>query len=144
MNGDVLDPQYHDGVVAGRHQLIDRALHPHAGAVHEHRTAGVRVCLQPGEAVAGLGRQVRAAASCDSPSRLMPKDGRSFNLGQVSELFCTQNETSGGSSDTGTKVLAARPTRRPSTSAAIAMTPEGGKWPNASRSEAGGSALCCS
>ena len=55
----------------------------------------------------------------------MPSRGRSFSLGQVSEVFCTQNETSGGSSDTGTKVLAARPTRMPSTSAAMAMTPDG-------------------
>ena len=59
-----------------------------------------------------------------------------MSLGQVSDVFCTQNDTSGGSSDTGTKVLAARPTRMPSTSAAIAMTPDG-KWPNASRSVVG-------
>ena len=32
-----------------------------------------------------------------------------MSFGQVSELFCTQNDTSGGSSDTGTKVLAAKP-----------------------------------
>ncbi len=55
----------------------------------------------------------------------MPSRGRSFSCGQVSEVFCTQNETSGGSSETGTKVLAARPTRAPSTSAAMAMTPDG-------------------
>ena len=64
----------------------------------------------------------------------MPSRGRSLSFGQVSEVFCTQNDTSGGSSDTGTKVLAASPTRTPSTSAAIAMTPDG-KWPNASRSD---------
>ena len=39
----------------------------------------------------------------------MPNTGRSRSLGQVVEEFCTQNETSGGSSETGTKVLAARP-----------------------------------
>ena len=50
--------------------------------------------------------------------------------------FCTQNDTSGGSSDTGTKVLAAKPTRVPSTSAAIAITPVG-KCPNASRRDDG-------
>jgi hypothetical protein len=47
-----------------------------------------------------------------------------------------QYDTSGGSSDTGTNVLAARPTLSPSTSAAIATTPIG-KQPNASRKEAG-------
>ena len=51
-------------------------------------------------------------------------------------MFCTQNDTNGGSSDTGTNVLAANPTRVPSTSAAIAMTPDG-KCPNASRREVG-------
>ena len=66
----------------------------------------------------------------------MPSRGRSLSCGQVSDVFCTQNETSGGSSDTGTKVLAASPTRMPSTSAAMAMTPDG-KWPNASRSDVG-------
>ena len=55
----------------------------------------------------------------------MPSWGRSLSFGHVSEVFCTQNDTSGGSSDTGTNVLAASPTRTPSTSAAIAMTPEG-------------------
>ena len=44
-------------------------------------------------------------------------------------------KSSGGSSETGTKVLAARPTRVPSISAATAITPEG-KWLNAVRSEA--------
>ena len=66
----------------------------------------------------------------------MPSFGRSLSLGQVVEVFCTQNDTNGGSSETGTKVLAARPTRTPATSAAIATTPEG-KWPNASRNEVG-------
>ena len=66
----------------------------------------------------------------------MPSRGRSLSFGQVSEVFCTQNDTSGGSSDTGTKVLAANPMRIPSTSAAMAMTPDG-KWPNASRSDVG-------
>ena len=55
----------------------------------------------------------------------MPSRGRSLSFGQVSEVFCTENDTSGGSSDTGTKVLAAIPTRTPSTSAAMAMTPDG-------------------
>ena len=57
-------------------------------------------------------------------------------MGQVSEVFWTQNDTSGGSSETGTNVDAANPTRAPDTSAAIAITPVG-KWPKASRSEAG-------
>src|SRR6478735_11009977 len=83
-----------------------------------------------------LAASVLAAASWDSPSTLMPNAGRSFSLGHVVEVFCTQNETSGGSRDTGTKVLAANPTRTPSTSAAMAMTPDG-KCPNASRSDAG-------
>ena len=52
------------------------------------------------------------------------------------EVFCTQNDTNGGSNETGTNVLAANPTRVPSTSAAIAMTPDG-KCPNASRSDEG-------
>jgi hypothetical protein len=51
-------------------------------------------------------------------------------------VFCTQNDTNGGSSDTGTKVLAAKPSRTPSTSAAMAITPDG-KWPKASRSDDG-------
>ena len=32
-----------------------------------------------------------------------------MSFGHVVDVFCTQNDTSGGSSDTGTKVLAARP-----------------------------------
>src|ERR1700743_833582 len=79
-----------------------------------------------------LAASVRAASSWDSPSTLMPSIGRSLSLGQVVDVFCTQNDTSGGSSETGTKVLAARPTRTPATSAAIATTPDG-KWPKASR-----------
>ena len=66
----------------------------------------------------------------------MPSEGRPWSFGQVVEEFCTQNATRGGSSDTGTKVLAARPTRTPSTSAAMAMTPEG-KCPNAARRDVG-------
>ena len=72
-----------------------------------------------------LAANARAAASCDSPSRLIPSTGTSLSLGHVVDEFCTQNDTSGGSSDTGTNVLAANPTRMPSTSAAIAITPEG-------------------
>ncbi len=64
----------------------------------------------------------------------MPSIGRSLSLGHVVEVFCTQNDTNGGSSETGTKVLAARPSRVPFTSAAIATTPDG-KWPKASRSD---------
>ena len=39
-------------------------------------------------------------------------------------VFCTQNDTRGGSSETGT-VLTARPTRIPSSSEAMAIYPEG-------------------
>src|ERR1700751_15563 len=70
----------------------------------------------------------------------MPSIGKPFSLGHVVEVFCTQNDTSGGSSETGTKVLAARPSRVPLTSAAMATTPDG-KWPKASRSEEGVSFL---
>ena len=63
-----------------------------------------------------LAASVLAAASCDSPSTLIPSTGRSLSLGHVVDVFCTQNDTSGGSRDTGTKVLAASPTRTPSTS----------------------------
>src|SRR5437588_1395920 len=63
----------------------------------------------------------------------MPSIGTPLSLGHVVEVFCTQNDTSGGSSETGTKVLAAKPSRVPSTSAAMATTPDG-KWPKASRS----------
>src|SRR6516164_2933988 len=80
-----------------------------------------------------LAANVRAASSCTSPSTLMPSIGTPLSLGQVVEVFCTQNDTSGGSSETGTKVLAAKPSRTPSTTAAMATTPDG-KWPNASRS----------
>src|SRR5882757_8769874 len=80
------------------------------------------------------------AASCDSPSTLIPRNGRSLSLGHVVDVFCTQNDTNGGSRETGTKVLAASPTRTPSTSAAIAMTP-GGKCPYASRRDAGLSSM---
>src|ERR1700692_876307 len=66
----------------------------------------------------------------------MPSIGKSLSLGQVVDVFCTQNDTNGGSSETGTKVLAARPTRTPRTSAAMATTPDG-TWPKASRSEDG-------
>src|SRR3954452_7625042 len=83
-----------------------------------------------------LAANVRAASSWASPSTLIPSEGTSLSFGQVSEVFCTQNDTSGGSRDTGTKVLAANPTRVPSTSAAIAMTPDG-KYPKTSRSDEG-------
>src|SRR5262245_8627897 len=89
------------------------------------------VCI-PANRSPVLAARVRAAASCDSPSTLMPSAGTSLSLGHVSEVFCTQKDTNGGSSETGTKVLAARPTRTPSTSAAIARTPAG-KCPKASR-----------
>ncbi|COW15917.1 Uncharacterised protein [Mycobacterium tuberculosis] len=79
---------------------------------------------------------VRTAASWASPSTLMPSIGTPVSFGHVVEVFCTQNDTSGGSSKTGTKVLAAKPCRTPSTSAAMATTPVG-KWPKASRSEDG-------
>lgn len=80
-----------------------------------------------------LAARVRAASSCSSPRTLMPSIGRSLSLGQVVDVFCTQNDTNGGSNETGTNVLAANPTRTPETSAAIATTPDG-KWPKASRS----------
>src|ERR1700684_2625526 len=78
----------------------------------------------------------RAASSCDSPNRLMPSACTSLSFGHVVEVFCTQNDTNGGSSDTGTNVLAAKPSRTPSISAAIAITPDG-KGPKASRREEG-------
>ena len=53
--------------------------------------------------------------------------GNCWSRGHVAEVFCTQNETNGGSRDTGTNVLAAIPSRTPSASAAIATTPDG-KW----------------
>jgi hypothetical protein len=40
---------------------------------------------------------LRAASSCDSPSTLMPSRGTSFSFGHVVDVFCTQNDTSGGS-----------------------------------------------
>ena len=55
----------------------------------------------------------------------MPRNGNILILGHVSEVFCMQNDTSGGSSETGTNVLAARPTRVPSISAATAITRTG-------------------
>jgi hypothetical protein len=70
----------------------------------------------------------------------MPNRGTPLSLGHVVEVFCTQNDTSGGSRETGTKVLAANPSRTPSTSAAMATTPDG-KCPKASRSEDGVSLL---
>src|SRR5882757_2139084 len=80
--------------------------------------------------------RVRTAASWASPSTLMPSIGTPLSFGHVVEVFCTQNDTSGGSRDTGTKVLAAKPSRTPSTWAAMATTPVG-KWPKASRSDVG-------
>src|SRR5258707_9950824 len=83
-----------------------------------------------------LAARVRATRPWDSPRTLMPREGTSFNMGHVVDVFCTQKATSGGSSDTGTKVLAAIPTLSSSIVAAIAMTPDG-KCPNASLSDAG-------
>jgi hypothetical protein len=40
---------------------------------------------------------VRAASSCDSPRSLMLSRGTSFSFGHVVDVFCTQNDTSGGS-----------------------------------------------
>src|SRR6516164_11286529 len=83
-----------------------------------------------------LAASVRAAASWASPSTLMPSIRTPLSLGHVVDVFCTQNDTSGGSSETGTKVLAAKPSRTPSISAAMATTPDGNS-PKASRSEDG-------
>src|ERR1700733_7888339 len=83
-----------------------------------------------------LAASARAASSWASPRTLIPSACTLLSFGHVVEVFCTQNDTNGGSNDTGTNVLAARPSRMPSTSAAIAMTPDG-KWPKASRSEDG-------
>ena len=75
VHGDVADAQDHDGVVAGGHFLLDRALQPHAGALDEHRTGIRRHRLQPGEPVTGLGRQgargrvVRLAEHADAQDR---------------------------------------------------------------------------
>lgn len=135
MHRDTADPQNDNGVIAGGHHLLDRALQPHAGAFDEDCSPLETVC-SPAKRSPVLAASVRAASSCDSPSTLMPRTGSSRSLGQVADEFCTQNDTSGGSSETGTKVLAARPTRAPSTSAAIAITPDG-KCPNASRREVG-------
>src|SRR6516225_433462 len=79
-----------------------------------------------------LAANVRAASSWASPRTLMPSIRTPLSLGHVVDVFCTQNDTSGGSSETGTKVLAAKPSRTPSTTAAMATTPDG-KWPKASR-----------
>jgi len=40
---------------------------------------------------------LRAASSCDSLRTLMPSRGTSFSFGHVVDVFCTQNDTSGGS-----------------------------------------------
>ena len=42
-------------------------------------------------------RSACAASSCDSPRSLMLSRGTSFNFGHVVDVFCTQNDTSGGS-----------------------------------------------
>src|ERR1700754_929719 len=83
-----------------------------------------------------LAASVRTASSCASPRTLIPSARTRFSFGHVVEVFCTQNDTNGGSNDTGTNVLAASPSRAPSTSAAMAITPDG-KWPKASRSDDG-------
>src|SRR2546422_10973654 len=78
-----------------------------------------------------LAASARAASSWASPSTLIPSEGRSFSFGQVSEVFCTQNDTNGGSRETGAKGLGARPGRQPSPSAGNAEAADG-KWPDAS------------
>src|SRR5271166_5472740 len=83
-----------------------------------------------------LAASIRTASSCASPRTLIPSARTCLSFGHVVEVFCTQNDTNGGSSDTGTNVLAASPSRTPSTSAAMAITPDG-KWPKASRSDVG-------
>ena len=55
----------------------------------------------------------------------MPSSGAVRRAGQVVEECATQTDTSGGSSETGTKELAARPRGLPSTIAATAATPVG-------------------
>ena len=74
-----------------------------------------------------------AASSWASPSTLMPSMGRFLSWATSSTCSARRTTRSGGSRETGTKVLAARPSRVPWTSAAMATTPEG-KWPKASRS----------
>ena len=51
---DIADPQYHDRVIPGRDELLDRGFHPHAGALYEDRATGVGHRFQVGEPIAGL------------------------------------------------------------------------------------------
>ena len=62
-------------MIAGGHQLLDRALHPDAGAVDEHRTALRDTVDRPANRSPVFAASVRAASSCASPSTLMPSDG---------------------------------------------------------------------
>ncbi|CNW95127.1 Uncharacterised protein [Mycobacterium tuberculosis] len=73
------------------------------------------------------------AASCPSASTLTPSRGRSRNFGHVVEQFCTQIDTSGGSTETDVNELAAMPTGWSSTIAQTAITPHG-KQPKTRRS----------
>ncbi len=113
VHGDLVDPQDDDGVVTGRHQLVDRALQPHAGAVHEHSTAGMRVRLQPGEPVAGLGCQgpgsniVRFAEQADTQGRQVLELGPRLGIVLHTErdqrrIQRHRNEGAGGQADPDT------------------------------------------
>src|SRR5690349_25008381 len=68
-----------------------------------------------------LAASVRAASSCASPSTLLPRKGRPLSFGHVSEVFWTQNDTSGGPDGTGTTVLAASPVPGPATPSVVTM-----------------------
>src|SRR2546428_13340769 len=74
-----------------------------------------------------LAASARAASSWASPSTLIPSEGRSFSFGQVSEVFCTQNDTNGGAQESRAKAAAASPPPLPTTPPANAIEPEGEK-----------------
>ncbi|BBZ15680.1 hypothetical protein MGAD_00150 [Mycolicibacterium gadium] len=75
----------------------------------------------------------RQASLWCSASTLTPSRSRSRNLGHVVEVFCTQIDTSGGSTETVVNELAAMPTGSPSMLAQTAITPDG-KHPKTRRS----------
>ena len=69
----------------------------------------------------------RATLSWCAPRTLIPSRGAWRSTGQVVDPVRTQMLTNGGSSDTGTNVLTARPAGAPSTSAHTATTPVGNR-----------------
>ena len=93
------DPQHHDGVVGRPGSAArSRLFQPEAGALDEDAPRGARRRPSPArEPVAGLGGQRARGLVMFLAEHTDAQHRQSLSLGHVVEVFCTQNDTNGGS-----------------------------------------------